>query len=47
MEKQRINIDIDKSLWREVSVMAAKLGIEKRVFVEAALREKVEKESEK
>lgn len=47
MEKQRVNMDIDKNLWREVSVMAVKMAIEKRLFVEAALREKIEKESKK
>ena len=43
-ERQRVNIDIQKILWKETSVMAAQLGINKRDFVEAALQEKIKKE---
>lgn len=43
-ERQRINIDIQKSLWRETSIIAARLSINKRDFVEAALQEKIKKE---
>ncbi len=46
-ERQRVNIDIQKSLWRETSVMAARLGINKRDFVEAALWEKIDEEKKK
>jgi len=46
-ERQRINIDIQKILWRDTSVMAARLGINKRDFVEAALQEKIKKEQKK
>lgn len=46
-ERQRINVDIQKLLWRETSVIAARLGINKRDFVEAALQEKIEKEKKK
>lgn len=46
-ERQRINIDIRKTLWREMSIMVARLGIEKRAFVEAALQEKIEREQKR
>ena len=46
-ERQRINIDIQKFLWRETSVIAAHLGINKRDFVEAALQEKIKREQKK
>lgn len=46
-ERQRVNIDIQKSLWRETSVMAARLGVNKRDFVEAALWKKIGEEKKK
>lgn len=45
--RQRINIDIQRDLWREVSIMAARMDINKRDFVEAALQEKIKKEQKK
>jgi len=37
VEKQRINIDIDRELWRRVSIKAAAEDREKREIVETAL----------
>lgn len=41
--KQRIVIDIDKELWRQVSMKAAELQMTKKEFVEAAMRRKLER----
>jgi len=43
MEKQRVNIDIDKELWKLVSIKAIEEGIQKRQLVETALDEYVKK----
>ena len=39
----RRTIDIDRTLWHDVGVASAMLGITKREFVEQALREHLEK----
>lgn len=36
-KRQRIVLDIDKELWRKVSIKAAQLSINKRELVEMAL----------
>lgn len=41
MDRQRINMDIDRSLWKKIGKAAIDLGIDKRDFVEAALMEKL------
>lgn len=47
-EKQRVNMDIDKELWKEVTVRAAEEEKEKRVYVEESLRKNLNsKEEEK
>ena len=43
MTKQRINMDIDRVLWKKVSIRCIELEIEKREFVEAALVEYLER----
>ena len=40
-----ITIHMDADLWYQVSIMAAKLYITKKEFVETALRDKLEKEA--
>jgi len=47
MEKQRVNIDIDKELWKLVSIKAIEEGIQKRQLVETALDEYVNKKQKK
>lgn len=42
METQRVNIDLDKELWRRASVRAAELGITKRELVEKAIEKFIE-----
>ena len=37
MEKQRVNMDLDKDLWKLVGVKAIELGIQKKEIVEKAL----------
>jgi len=44
---QRVNIDIQRELWREVSIMAAYMNTTKRDFVAAALQEKIDREQKK
>jgi len=39
--KQRVNMDIDKELWKQVTIKCAELGIEKKQFVEEALKNKL------
>lgn len=46
-EIQRINVDVNKSLWREVGIRCAEQGITKRAFMEKALEEKLERDSKK
>lgn len=41
--KQRVVIDIDKEVWRQVSIRVAEEGITKYEFVEKALIEKLHK----
>lgn len=41
LERQRINMDLNRELWKEVSKAAIDLGVEKREFVELALKEKL------
>lgn len=38
MEKQRVNMDIDKELWRQVGIKSAELDIQKKDIVEKALK---------
>ena len=48
MEKQRVNMDINKELWKKVSIAAIKEGIQKRQLVEIAIEKYIEeKEKEK
>lgn len=42
---QRINVDVDKSLWRDVGIRCAEQGVTKRTFMEQALEEKLERDS--
>ena len=42
MERQRINMDISREIWKEVGKAAIDLGIDKRQFVEQALLEKLD-----
>jgi Arc/MetJ family transcription regulator len=44
MERQRVNVDIDKELWRKVSIRCVELGITKRTYLELALEELLKKE---
>ena len=37
MEKQRVNMDLDKDLWKLVGIKAIKSGIQKKEIVEKAL----------
>lgn len=37
MEKQRVNMDIDKELWKKVGIRAIELNLQKREVVELAL----------
>lgn len=39
---QRVNMDLDKALWRKVSVRAAEEGITKKELVEKALKKYLE-----
>ncbi|MCG0277948.1 MAG: hypothetical protein L5656_05400 [Thermanaeromonas sp.] len=39
VESRRINIDLDRELWRQAGMVAAKLEITKRKLVEMALKE--------
>lgn len=43
MERQRINMDISREIWKEVGKAAIDLGIDKRQFVEQALLEKLDR----
>ena len=43
LEKQRINIDIDKTLWKKVGIKAVENDMKKREVVERALSEYIEK----
>lgn len=42
MERQRINMDINKEIWKKVGKAAIDLGIDKREFVELALQLKLD-----
>ena len=44
MDKHRINVDIDRELWKRVSIRCVELDMEKREFVEEALSDKLERE---
>lgn len=37
MEKQRVNMDINKELWKKVGIRAIELNLQKREIVELAL----------
>jgi len=37
MEKQRVNMDLDKDLWKQVGIKAIQLGIQKKEIVETSL----------
>lgn len=37
-EKQRVNMDLDKELWKQVGIKAIQLGIQKKELVEKALK---------
>lgn len=41
-EKQRVNIDIDKYLWKQVGIKAAEWEVQKREIVEKALGKFIE-----
>lgn len=43
MDKQRVNMDIDKNLWKKVGIKSIELGLQKKELVEKALEEFVEK----
>lgn len=47
MSVKRVNIDLNKGLWKEVGVMAAKLGINKRELVEEALHQYIRKQNKR
>lgn len=38
MEKKRVNIDIDRDLWKKVGILAARKDMPKREVVEEALK---------
>ena len=46
MERQRINMDLDKRLWEQVGIMAIKQDINKRELVEKALKEYIKLKEE-
>lgn len=46
-EKQRVNMDIDKQLWKRVSVKAAEDEMEKKEVVEEALKQYLNNKEEK
>lgn len=43
MDKQRVNMDIDKILWKKVGIKAVELDTQKKDIVEKALKEFLEK----
>lgn len=45
MKEQRINMDVDKELWKEVSIKAIKEGITKKELVTKALTEYLAKKN--
>ena len=45
--KKRIVVDIDKELWRQASICAAKMQTTKKHFLENALRKYLEEAGEK
>lgn len=38
MEKQRVNMDINKELWKKVGIRAIELNLQKKEIVELALK---------
>ena len=46
MEKQRVNMDISKKLWKQVGIRAAIEGIQRRELVELALKKYMESKGE-
>jgi len=36
--KQRVNMDIDRELWKQASVKAAQLGVTKKELVEMGIK---------
>lgn len=41
-KEQRVNMDINKELWKKVSVECAKMGVTKKFFVQYALEKLLE-----
>jgi len=42
--KQRVNMDIDKDLWKQASVKAAQLGVTKKKLVEMGIKKILQSE---
>jgi len=47
MEKQRVNMDLDKSIWIEAGKTALDLGLQKKELVELALKKIIEENKRK
>jgi len=47
MEKQRVNMDLDKDLWKSMSIRCTELDMEKKQFVENAIREEMKRGQKK
>lgn len=43
-ERQRVNIELDPELWKQVGIKAIEMGLTKRELTEKALREFIRKE---
>lgn len=41
-EKQRVNMDLDKELWKQVGIKAIELGMQKKELVELAIKKFIE-----
>lgn len=41
-KEQRVNIDINKQLWKKVGIECAKMGVTKKFFVQYALEKLLE-----
>lgn len=41
--KQRVNIDVNRELWKQVGIKSAETGMEKREILEEALKKYIEK----
>jgi Arc/MetJ family transcription regulator len=42
-ERQRVNIELDPELWKQVGIKAIEMGLTKRELTEKALREFIRK----